>query len=70
MSDKHIPVDHLNTELRRIGRGLDGAAILCQAWKDGEYGLQVAWPDGHCAFVGMGPVASAVVESQLDGRRH
>lgn len=56
-----LPVDHLNAELRRMGRSLDGATILSAGWKRGEYGLQILWPDGHCQFLGMGPVATDAI---------
>lgn len=64
-----IPTDHLNSELRKLGRWMDDAEIIGHGWKDNEYGLQIVWADGFSAFVGMGPVASAQIEA-FDSRKH
>lgn len=58
-----IPTDHLNSELRKLGRWLDDAEIIGHGWKDNEYGLQIVWADGFGTFIGMGPMASALIES-------
>lgn len=63
MTETHIPVDHLNNELRKLGRRMDDATIVNHGWNGDEYGLQVAWADGYCTFVSFGPLGTAVLES-------
>lgn len=64
-----IPADHINAELRKMGRVIDDADDVELEWQEGELGLRIKWPDGLRAFVGTGPLATAVVESFLDKRR-
>lgn len=67
--EKHIPVDVLNANLRRLGRSLDRATINRHGWQNEEYGLHCTWPDGFSAFVGFGTEASAFIES-FDQQQH
>lgn len=63
MIETHIPVEHLNAELRKLGRGMDNATIVSHGWQGDQYGLQMVWADGYSTFVGLGSLATAVLES-------
>ena len=63
MKEATSPVDVLNANLRRLGRDLSDATITGQQWQGNEYGLQIVWADGFAAFVGFGPIASAMVDA-------
>jgi hypothetical protein len=65
--ETHLPVDDLNANLRRLGRSLDADALKRQGWNGDEYGLYMTWSDGFSAFVGFGPVATAMVEGWGEG---
>lgn len=56
-----IPVAAFNANLRKLGRSLEGATIKTHRWEAGEYGLDMEWPDGFSAFVGLGAIASAIL---------
>jgi hypothetical protein len=62
MTSTHVPVEHFNAELCKIGRSLDDYAEMRMVWQGEEFGLHVTWPDGFGSFVGFGQEASAVLE--------
>ncbi|WP_407352026.1 hypothetical protein [Luteimonas sp. R10] len=69
MSDvTKLPVDHFNKEMRRLGREIPDDAT--QAWRNGEWGLRMTWPDGFSTWVSFGPEATAIVELYLGETRH
>lgn len=57
-----LPVEHINAELKKIGRNTDDATFGLPGWDGGELTVLVIWPDGFSARVSMGPVASALIE--------
>lgn len=57
-----LPVDHFNSELRKIGRWLDDAELSQDGWDGDELMILVTWPDGFSARISMGPIASAMIE--------
>lgn len=58
MENTHLPVDHLNAELRKLGRSLADCSDAAAAWQGDQFGINVTWPDGFKKFVAMGQEAS------------
>lgn len=57
-----LPVEHINAELKKIGRNTENAEFQIGGWQGEELMLLVSWPDGFSATVSIGPVASAMVQ--------
>lgn len=65
-----LPSDHFNAELRKLGRGFSATEETEIEWRDDELGLRVTWPDGFSAFVGLGPMVTAIIQSDLESHKH
>lgn len=65
-----LPVDILQRNLQRAGRDLRDAVCLALEWRGAELGIIATWQDGATAWLGMGPIASAMVEARTAGPVH
>lgn len=57
-----LPVEHINAELKKIGRNTENAEFQIAGWQGEELMFLVSWPDGFSATVSIGSVASALVQ--------
>lgn len=64
-----LPADHFKAELRKLGRSLEGAVMVWNGWKDGQYVVHLAWEE-FSAFISLGDTASALIEQRDAGRLH
>ena len=61
-----IPVDMLRRNVEALGRQFTAdTEIVGHSWRGDEYGLEIRWSDGFTAWVGMGALASAVIEARF-----
>jgi hypothetical protein len=65
-----LPSDHFNAELRKLGRGLGANDATEVEWRADEIGLRITWADGFSAFVGLGPMVTAIIESGQESYKH
>lgn len=66
-----IPVDELRANVEKLGRQFTAdVEFVGHSWRGDEYGLEIRWSDGFTAWVGMGALASAVIEARFCATKH
>lgn len=61
-----IPIDELRENVEKLGRQFTAdVEFVGHSWRGDELSLHLRWPDGFVALVGMGALASAVIEARF-----
>lgn len=58
----NIPTDHRDAELAKLGLDLSGARPVNNEWRGDEMFIQYEWPNGARRWVGIGRMASRILE--------
>jgi hypothetical protein len=66
-----LPVDELRRNVEKLGRQFTAdVELVGRSWRGDEFGLEIRWPDGFTAWVGLGPEASAIIEARFYATKH